>query len=201
MAIQVSGTSVINNSRQLQNIASLDSTTIATINSNISSGAITHLGTLTIGSGNPTSITLSSLNLTGYKQVHILFKHFNLSGNEWVTLNALSSNQIDWSVGQLYTGGGSSSYGASWMTICDLGTGAAFSSPVSTQVLISPQAPLNIPFGVFTGAANTYKSGGNPNTNITTSTTSITVGCRPGYTLFSGVNSGFSRDIDFYGVA
>jgi hypothetical protein len=31
MAIQISGTSVINNSRQLQNIASLDSTTTATI--------------------------------------------------------------------------------------------------------------------------------------------------------------------------
>jgi hypothetical protein len=38
MAIQVSGTSVINDSRQLQNIASLDSTTISTINSNVSTG-------------------------------------------------------------------------------------------------------------------------------------------------------------------
>lgn len=41
MAIKVSGTSVINDSRQLQNIASLDSTTISTIGANISSGAST----------------------------------------------------------------------------------------------------------------------------------------------------------------
>jgi hypothetical protein len=33
MAIQISGTTVVNNSRQLQNIASLDSTTISTISS------------------------------------------------------------------------------------------------------------------------------------------------------------------------
>ena len=38
MAIKVSGTSVINDSRQLQNIASLDSTTISTINANVSAG-------------------------------------------------------------------------------------------------------------------------------------------------------------------
>ena len=38
MAIKVSGTSVINDSRQLQNIASLDSTTISTIGANISGG-------------------------------------------------------------------------------------------------------------------------------------------------------------------
>ena len=38
MAIKVNGTTVINDSRQMQNVASLDSTTIATIGANISSG-------------------------------------------------------------------------------------------------------------------------------------------------------------------
>lgn len=200
MAIQVSGTSVINNSRQLQNIASLDSTTISTINSNISSGAITHLGTLNLTT-NAASLTLSSLNLTGYKQVHIIFKNINQSGNEYFTLNALSSSQIDWSIGQLSTGGGNSVYGSSWMTICDLATGVACSSPVIAQYLIGAQAPLNVPYGIFVGAANIYKAGGNPNPNITTSTTSITIGNRPGYTFFSAAPAGFSRAIDFYGVA
>ena len=38
MAIKVNGTTVINDSKQLQNVASLDSTTIATIGANVSSG-------------------------------------------------------------------------------------------------------------------------------------------------------------------
>ena len=38
MAIKVNGTTVINDSNQLQNVSSLDSTTIATIGANISSG-------------------------------------------------------------------------------------------------------------------------------------------------------------------
>lgn len=40
MAIQISGTTVINNSRQLQNIASADSTTQNTINSFVSGGDV-----------------------------------------------------------------------------------------------------------------------------------------------------------------
>ena len=49
MAIQVGGTTVVNNSRQLQNIASLDSTTTTTISS-ASSPPTTHaaVGTYTI---------------------------------------------------------------------------------------------------------------------------------------------------------
>ena len=52
MAIQISGTTVINNSRQLQNIASVDATTAAVISANAASGpkfqeAITSSGTFT----------------------------------------------------------------------------------------------------------------------------------------------------------
>lgn len=95
MAIQISGTTVINNSRQLQNIASLDSTTTSTISSasspsttdgavgtymfanNNSGGAVT-TGTTVAGSslrptsaGDPsyTSYSMSGTwRLMGYKQ-------------------------------------------------------------------------------------------------------------------------------------
>lgn len=64
MAIQVSGTSVINNSRQLQNIASLDATTISTINSNVSSGftadTSTHPSSATNYNSNPSNNYSSS---------------------------------------------------------------------------------------------------------------------------------------------
>ena len=202
MAIQVSGTSVINNSRQLQNIASLDSTTIATINSNVSSGAITHLGTLN-PTASATSLTLSSLNLTGYKQVHVMFKNINQSGNEYFTLNALNAQQANWSVGKLYTGAGVTQYGSSWMVICDLTTGVAYSSPVIAAQFIAAAFPLNVAFWSMAGSGTTVNSGGNPNPNITTSTTSIVVAVRPGRTFFSADNSpsGAERDIAIYGVA
>ena len=41
MAIQISGTTVVNNSRQLQNIASVDATTAATIAANAGGGGAT----------------------------------------------------------------------------------------------------------------------------------------------------------------
>ena len=44
MAIQISGTTVINNSRQLKNIASLDSTTTSTIAAAAGGGGVTSIG-------------------------------------------------------------------------------------------------------------------------------------------------------------
>lgn len=64
MAIKVSGTSVINDSRQLQNIASLDSTTISTINANVSTGftadTSTHPSSATNYNTNPSNSYSSS---------------------------------------------------------------------------------------------------------------------------------------------
>jgi hypothetical protein len=67
MAIKVSGTSVINDSRQLQNIASLDSTTISTINSNVSSGftATTTTGPSSAGNYNTNPGTNYKSGLVG----------------------------------------------------------------------------------------------------------------------------------------
>jgi len=165
-------------------------------------GAITHLGTLN-PTASATSLTLSSLNLTGYKQVHIMFKNINQSGNEYFTLNALNAQQANWSVGKIYTGGGVNQYGSSFMVTCDLTTGVAYSSPVASGQFIAAAFPLNVAFWSIAGSGTTVNSWGNPNPNITTSTTSIVVACRPGRTFFSADNSpsGAERDIAIYGVA
>lgn len=51
MAIQISGTTVINNSRELQNIASLDATTTATIGAAAGGGSITATASGTLANG------------------------------------------------------------------------------------------------------------------------------------------------------
>lgn len=202
MAIQVSGTSVINDSRQLQNIASLDSTTISTINSNISSGAITHLGTLN-PTASATSLTLSSLNLTGYKQLYINFNFINMSGNEYFVLNVPSSvtNVNTWqqfAIGKLATGGGVSTYGSCWMVICDLLTGVSYTQTVQAFNYSYASGIYNV-----AGTYNQNYQGGNPNPNVTQSTTSIEIKCRSGRTFFveDGNPTNSKREIDFYGVA
>ena len=61
MAIKVNNTTVINDSRQLQNVASLDSTTISTINSNITTGFTAQADT-----GPSSSTTYSTTTVAGY---------------------------------------------------------------------------------------------------------------------------------------
>jgi hypothetical protein len=168
----------------------------------VSGGGITHLGTLT-PTASATSLTLSNLDLTGYKQLYINFDFINMSGNEYFVLNVPSSitNVNTWqqfAIGRLATGGGVSTYGSCWMVICDLLTGVAY-----TQ---QPQAMTHVFASGIYNLAGSYEhnfQGGNPNPNVTTSTTSIEIKCRSGRNFFAGNNnpSGSTRRIDLYGVA
>lgn len=193
MAIQVSGTSVINNSRQLQNIASLDSTTISTINSNISSGGITYLTEVEVGSQPSYSITASNLDLSGYKQLIIIGNFLTCIQAQSFRLQSNSDSNIIVNFGQA----GSAIYGNFFRITCDLGSGMATSSVSRAMRYSSSQ---------WTSSDCTSSgSGGSPVPNITTSTTSVSLHCRSGYSFAyasgNGGPSGQKRSMILYGVA
>jgi hypothetical protein len=100
MAIQVSGTEVISNARALNNIASVDATTAASIiTAGVGGGSITLLGTLTTTSG--TTQTLSGLTLTSYKQVMAVVKYVssNTAGTTELKLNSVNGFTNSISIG------------------------------------------------------------------------------------------------------
>lgn len=75
MAIKVNGTTVITDARQLANVASLDSTTIAAINANISSGAAVQSSAPTASNGalwvNTNNYFLYVYNGTSWKNTYV----------------------------------------------------------------------------------------------------------------------------------
>ena len=192
MAIKVSGTSVINDSRQLQNIASLDSTTISTINSNISTGGITALGSANIV-GTANSVSISNLNLSSYKQLLVIGRFITVSGGGWMGLQ--SGDNANGMIQTLY--GGQNDVGTSFSIMCDLATGVAVSS-VSKAEKYQNGAYTNI--GVSIGLE---RGGGMLKPGITTSTTTVSLHPRAGsYTFaYSSGNVGVPRAMYLYGVA
>ena len=159
----------------------------------ISSGAITHLGTLNPTSSG-TSLTLSSLNLSGYKQVHIFFQNITAnSTSSYITLNQGSSYKEHWSIGGEGISGDDK--GSSWMVTCDLSSGVCYTGI---------GGKFNKQSSYWARGGTTYLSqGGNPNPNVTTSTTSLAFNVRSGYNFYAGngVVSGITRAIHIYGVA
>jgi hypothetical protein len=102
MAIQVSGTEVISNARALNNIASVDATTAASIiTAGVGGGSLTLLGTLTTTSG--TTQTLSGLTLTSYKQVMAVVKYVSSSAGGYTELRLNGTSGINIGVNSLGT--------------------------------------------------------------------------------------------------
>ena len=92
MALQISGTTVINNSRNLQNITSVDATTAASIAAAGVGGAMSLINTYTIPSGGTNSYTYTFP--TGYDT--FIVEATNLQGANntitYPTLKLSSSN-------------------------------------------------------------------------------------------------------------
>lgn len=174
MAIQISGTTVVNDSRQLQNIASVDATTAAVIAAN--AGGVTLLGTLTPSNG-ATSISLSSLSLSSYKLLHIMGSGLALNAgnnsNFYLQQNGSRGKWVVSIISSKLNGG---------RTLVDLSTGYGYTSSTSG---------LND----TTFTEYTYSSGGAGarNYGITTSTTTITIYASSGSFYGQG-------NIKFYGV-
>lgn len=82
------------------------------LTSDIPAGSMTLLGTITVTAVN--SVSLSGLNLTGYKSLYIVFNNIN---NNTVVYVSSSNLQSGGGLGGVQTGGS----GTAWL---DLGTGA-----------------------------------------------------------------------------
>ena len=149
-------------------------------NDNFDSGSpsITLLGTLSSPSGS--SVTLSSVDLSGYKQLHIHCTNIQLNSTQWYGLNGSGEANA---VCKFGTGAGVPGYGASAFCIVNLDTGWGFSSGSGNTV------------NNGTGWSANYDSyGGGKYYGVTTSTTSLTMYARSGYTFSS------QGDFKFYGI-
>jgi hypothetical protein len=89
MAIQVSGTEVISNARALNNIASVDATTAASITAaGVGGAGSAHLGRYAITNG-ANSVTISSLNLTDYKMLAVFFDEPRMVDTDSLRINSV----------------------------------------------------------------------------------------------------------------
>jgi hypothetical protein len=180
MAIQISGTTVVNDSRQLQNIASLDSTTAATIGA-AAGGGVTHLGTLVPQSG-AISATLSNLTLTSYKMLEINIEGVSYQNFSWLSLtNSADRNGIAYTLSM-------SGKTLSVRVVVDLATSAVYAGIAGITTTSNGVAARQ---DNYAGAKTNY------DINITNSSTSVgiyTRGAGYGFTATGG-------SIRFYGVA
>lgn len=145
-----------------------------------SSPSATLLGTLTTPTNSGSSLSLSSLNLANYQflEVHVMSVSTNNNG-AWIGLNGDTER---YALARQNTGAGVAGYGISMMCRVNLSTGYGF----STLTGITTSA----------GFVNAYTNyGGGHNYGVTTSTTSLTIYVRSGYTFGSTAGT-----IKFYGV-
>lgn len=180
MAIQISGTTVVNDSRQLQNIASVDSTTAAVIAAN--AGGVTHLGTVVPQSG-AISATLSSLTLTDYKMLHINIEGISMGNFQWIGLvGSADKNAVG------YVSSLSSGSTISLRIVIDLATSLVFSSLTGYTTTSNGAQGNN---SAYAGTHNGQEF------SITNSTTSVGVFTRGAGYAFTATGG----SIRFYGVA
>lgn len=135
----------------------------------------TLLGTLSLSGS---SVTLSSLTLTGYSFLRVDFIACRISSNTWANIGG-TQNQGARAVFNQNTGAGVSTYGGFSSTTIDLATGYAYSTPtrmcnISTSTGETAPASVN----------NTYAGG--TRVFITNSSTSVPLYARSGYTFAAG---------------
>ena len=151
----------------------------------LSGGAITHLGTLTPSAG-ATSLSLSSVNLSSYKFLTVHVNHVRVnSDNVWFGLNGNGEGDA---LTRQDSGAGSTGYGISVRAIVDL----------STSVMYTGNGGIMRDSGsdfLWVESSSTY-AGGHAGINVSTSTTTLTIDVRSGYSF--QVAQG---NIRFYGVA
>ena len=148
-------------------------------NFDTASPSVTLLGTLaTPTSGS--SVTLSSVDLSGYSflEVHVMGVSTN-NNAAWIGLNGDTEK---YTLGRQNTGAGVAGYGINLMCRVDLSTGIGFAT--LTGITTST-----------TFAASYTQYGGGHNYGITTSTTSLSIQVRSGYTFGSTAGT-----VKFYGV-
>ncbi len=148
-------------------------------------GAITHLGTLTPSVG-ATSLSLSSVNLSSYKFLIVHVNHVRVnSDNVWFGLNGNGEGDA---LTRQDSGAGSTGYGISVRAIVDLNTSVMYTGVGG----IMRDSGSDFLWGTY---SITY-AGGHAGMNVSTSTTTLTIDVRSGYSF--QVAQG---NIRFYGVA
>ena len=172
MAIQVSGTEVISNARNISNVGTVTATSF--VGSGASLTGIptgmtqTLLGTLATTSG--TTVTLSSLTLTSYKQLQCIFEGVSGTSGDSGYLKTNGKN-----VTSLHASG-ADDYGTGCVFI-DLGTGVFWCSAGR----------------YYSGVPNGQSQGGGGQSGLSTASTSISFAIA-GYSFDAG-------SIKIYGVA
>jgi len=164
----------------------------------ISSGGTTFLGSVFVTNASASSISISNLDLTDYKQVYIVVRYITCSGsgdNNWF---GLQSNAADNANG-LIQGAGVAKKGTSCDITCDLASG------IATSTASRPQELNNYLLWSSSWDANSAKTGGCPANDIRNSTTTISLHVRSGYNFaYASENMGtgdkFKRGMYLYGV-
>ena len=164
----------------------------------ISSGGTTFLGSVFVTNASASSISISNLDLTDYKQVYIVVRYITCSGsgdNNWFRLQ---SNAADNANG-LIQGAGVAKKGTSCDITCDLASG------IATSTASRPQELNNYLLWSSSWDANSAKTGGCPANDIRNSTTTISLHVRSGYNFaYASENMGtgdkFKRGMYLYGV-
>lgn len=148
------------------------------------SPSVTLLGTLT-PTASATSLTLSSVDLSGYKFVDIHVNHVRLNNNSaWLALN---NNGEGDALGRMGSGAGVAGYGMSVRARVNLETSVMYTERVG--ILRDSGTDF-----LFVSGDHTY-AGGHSGMNVTTSTTSLTINVRSGYSFEAA-----QGNIKLYGI-
>ena len=102
MAIKVNGTTVINDSRQLQNVASLDATTVAAIGAAGVGGNTSYLGQTTFTQGQ--TVSYLEYDLGSAYNVHTFYMNLPLPTNAWGGFHLRLFNNGTLETGSKYVG-------------------------------------------------------------------------------------------------
>tara|TARA_R110001599_G_scaffold337939_1_gene556660 strand:- start:326 stop:1225 length:900 start_codon:yes stop_codon:yes gene_type:complete len=160
----------------------------------ISSGGVTFLGSVA-ATASATSLTLTSLDLTGYKFLYVIGNWLNQSSNDWI---GLQSGDNFYQVANVMTS--SSTTGVNFFVTCDLTTGVAHISASRANKRYNNAWQNSGTVG--SGNATEYL-GGTQSIGITNSTTTVGLHSRSGnnFGYASGNISGTERKFYLYGVA
>ena len=160
----------------------------------ISSGGVTFLGSVA-ATASATSLTLTSLDLTGYKFLYVIGNWLNQSSNDWI---GLQSGDNFYQVANVMTS--SSTTGVNFFVTCDLTTGVAHISASRANKRYNNAWQNSGTVG--SGNATEYL-GGTQSIGITNSTTTVGLYSRSGnnFGYASGNISGTERKFYLYGVA
>jgi hypothetical protein len=163
----------------------------------ISSGGTTFLGSVFVTNASASSISISNLDLSDYKQVYIAIRFIGANSSQWFGLQGNSEDQAN----GIIQSGGADYVGTSLDITCDLASAVAYSS-ASRLAQLNNASPREWRARYNSGVT---RVGGNPANEINNSTTTISLHLRSGYNFAylsenMGTGDRYKRGMYLYGV-